>query len=84
MSTKLTTTRALALLDNDMVRGYLLGFKSGSRTLPTCYAHASAAFKHGWLNGRDDRTGKPRDRYSVLRARAEMIERDTSCSRGAT
>ena len=33
----------------------------------------SPAYVHGWLNGRDDRIGKPRDNAAVLRARAEMI-----------
>ncbi len=62
---------------NDMVRGYLCGFRSSSEMMPPCHAHESAAFKHGWLNGRDDRVQNPRERAAVLRARAEMIERNT-------
>lgn len=57
----------------EMNRGYLAGRESGAATLPDCHAAASPAFKHGWLNGRDDRLGQPRERASVLRARADMI-----------
>lgn len=63
---------------DDMVAGYLAGFSSGSMRLPDCYANESPAFKHGWLNGLDDRSSKPRERYSVLRARADMILGDAS------
>ena len=59
------------------VQGYLAGYKSGSLELPPCHLDKPAAFKHGWLNGRDDRISKPRDRASVLRARYELIERNT-------
>jgi hypothetical protein len=57
----------------EMVRGYWLGRVSGFAALPDCHALASPAFKHGWLNGRDDRLGLPRERASVLIARADMI-----------
>lgn len=60
-------------IESDMVDGYLAGFCSGSQRLPACHEARSAAFKHGWLNGRDDRISKPRERYSVLRNRADMI-----------
>jgi len=65
---------------NDMVRGYFRGLSSCADTLPDCYQRESAAFKHGWMNGRDDRVGKPRERASVLRARAELIERNTEAA----
>lgn len=59
---------------NPMMDGYFAGLDSGSYELPECQKDKSAAFKHGWLNGRDDRLGKPRDRADVLRRRARMIE----------
>lgn len=58
---------------DEMVEGYLAGYKSGSYELPECHKDKSPAFKHGWLNGRDDGIKQPRDRASVLKARAEMI-----------
>jgi len=61
-------------LDNPMVRGYFAGRDSASNTLPDCHKNESPAFKHGWLNGRDDRIGKPRDVASVLRRCADMID----------
>lgn len=56
-----------------MMAGYIDGLDSGSNELPDCHRFKSAAYRHGWLNGRDDRVHKPRDKASVLRARAGMI-----------
>lgn len=58
---------------SDMVEGYLAGLHSESIDLPECHAKKSPSFKHGWLNGRDDRQGTPRERFDVLRRRANMI-----------
>lgn len=60
-----------------VVEGYLKGRNSESLELPECYKDYPAAFKHGWLNGRDDRIGRPRDKYSVLMARYKLIEDNT-------
>ena len=59
---------------SEMVRGYFDGFGSGSAELPECHAKRSRAYRHGWLNGRDDQIGRPRERADVLRRRAAMIE----------
>lgn len=69
----------------DMVRGYLAGYRSGAPDLPDCHCAKSAAFRHGWLNGRDDRLGRPREVASVLLARADLILANTnaSCGNGA-
>lgn len=53
--------------DWDMVQGYM----RGSSGLPM--DRHTAAYKHGWLNGRDDLIGKPRDHVNVLIRRANMI-----------
>lgn len=58
---------------DDMVAGYRAGCSSGAMELPDCYAKETVAFRHGWLNGRDDRVCRPRERYGVLKARADMI-----------
>lgn len=60
-----------------VIEGYLKGLSSGSLELPECYRDYPTAFKHGWLNGRDDRIGIPRDKYSVLMARYKLIEDNT-------
>lgn len=53
--------------DWDMVRGYMRAW----RGLPA--QSKTAAYMHGYRNGEDDRSGKPRERADVLRRRAEMI-----------
>lgn len=63
--------------ERDMMRGYLDGLDSSSQKLPDCHKNKSAAYRHGWLNGRDDRIHKPREKASVLRARAGMIIGDS-------
>ena len=63
----------MGMLD-DLVGGYRKGFKSCTLELPDCYQNYPAAFKYGWLNGRDDRIGRPRASYKVLMARYKIIE----------
>ena len=60
-----------------VVIGYMEGLSSEDLELPSRYKNSKAAFKHGWLNGRDDRIGRPRDSYDVLMARYKMIEDNT-------
>jgi len=57
---------------DDMILGYQDGRDDYRMSLPKDNNY-SAAYNHGWLNGRDDRINTPRDKASVLRARAEMI-----------
>lgn len=64
---------AMGMPSEDMVLGYYAGYDSGAAELPECHKDASPAFKHGWLNGRDDRIGKPRERADVLKRRAKMM-----------
>jgi len=56
----------------DMVLGYYDGHSDDRNDLPKQHNY-SPSYVHGWLNGRDDRIGKPRDAASVLRARADLI-----------
>lgn len=67
----------LADKEREMMAGYMDRLDSGSKELPDCHKHKSAAYRHGWLNGRDDRIHKPREKASVLRARAGMIIGDS-------
>lgn len=57
---------------NEMINGYIDGFSDDRADLPK-NTNYSPAYTHGWLNGRDDRIGKPRDTASVLRNRADII-----------
>lgn len=60
--------------DNDeMVRGYMAGLKSVHTEMTEWVKRQSVAYRHGWLNGRDDRIGNPRDFADVLRRRANII-----------
>lgn len=56
----------------EMVMGYIDGRDDFRKELPINHNY-SPAYVHGWLNGRDDRFGKPRDRAAILRARAHII-----------
>lgn len=58
---------------DEMVAGYRAGLNSNSDELPECYQSQPVAWRHGWLNGRDDRIGHPRESADVLRRRAQMI-----------
>lgn len=57
---------------NEMIEGYHDGRESDRTELHKGHNY-SVAYVHGWLNGRDDRLGKPRERAAVLKARASMI-----------
>lgn len=66
-------------VEQEMVEGYLSGLKDSNLGLPLLFKDKSVAFKHGWLNGRDDRVGKPRENdANVLRMRADIIIRSAS------
>ena len=58
---------------DDMVRGYMAGLNSTSVELPACHANRSAAFRHGWISGRNDRHPELAERYDVRMRRANMI-----------
>ena len=58
---------------DEMVDGYMAGYGSGAPDLPECHKDRSPQFRHGWLNGRDDRIGKPREKADTLKRRAGMI-----------
>lgn len=64
-------------LETEMVQGYWDGTDDFREELPKNHNY-SAAYAHGWLNGRDDRLGKPREFASVLGARAHMILGDAA------
>ena len=58
--------------NDEMVEGYFDGFKDDRLDLPESLANRSASYRHGWLNGRDDRVGNPRLTYEVLVRQADL------------
>ena len=61
--------------NDDMVEGYLDGYKDTRDALPESLSNRSRSYQHGWLNGRDDRCGKPRASYAAIFAAAEEAMR---------
>ena len=59
--------------ESHMVDGYLTGRQTKVYGMPEYLSTKPVAWKHGWLNGRDDAFHSPRAYASVLRARADMI-----------
>lgn len=53
--------------NDDMIDGYMDGF-SKDAVWPS--HNRSASYIHGWLNGRDDSIGSPRDLAVNLRSKA--------------
>lgn len=53
----------------EMLEGYRDG-REDTRDEPPAMSNRSAAYIHGWLNGRDDRCQKPRATAAELRRRA--------------
>ncbi len=61
-----------SIAELEMVEGYLDGFGDDRQSLPE-YNNFSPAYSHGWMNGRDDRTQKPRAFAQTLRDQADSI-----------
>jgi hypothetical protein len=70
MSDVKTTTDPLA--NDDMVEGYGDGFRDDRTEMPKSFANRSLSYRHGWLNGRDDRLNKPRATAVDLRVLADL------------
>lgn len=63
------------MADEDMIEGYLDGFTDDRDELPTSFANRSESYRHGWLNGRDDRRGRPRATAGSLRELSRTAQR---------
>lgn len=57
-----------------MVQGFLDGFHDDRQEWPHTLSNRGHAYRHGWLNGRDDRTGRPRASAASLRLAADLAE----------
>lgn len=56
--------------NDEMVEGYMDGFKDDRLDMPA--SNRSASYQHGWLNGRDDRVNRPRASAVDLRLQADL------------
>ena len=74
----MTPPRAETLTDLDMFRGYLDGQDPEA---PEPGGNRSAAYRHGFLNARDDARGYARATAEVLRRQAAAI-REAEALRG--
>ena len=72
MSTENTTDRPA---NDEMVEGYMDGFGDDRTELPGSFSNRSWSYRHGWLNGRDDRMNSPRACAADLRALAPAAMR---------
>lgn len=62
--------------NEEMIEGYLDGFEPSS---PEPSDNRSRSYRHGFANGRDDLSRKPRSSYSaLLQAAAEAMEADAN------
>ena len=55
----------------DMVEGYIDGMRDHRLEFPDSLSNRGAAYRHGWLNGRDDRIRNPRAGAVELRRAAD-------------
>lgn len=56
--------------DDDMVQGYRDGLTDEREGFPASLANRGASYRHGWMNGRDDRLQRPRATVATLTERA--------------
>ena len=66
---------------DEMTEGYLDGSKDDRVELPDSLSNRSASYRHGWLNGRDDRLHSPRVYASRIRRLAQQaMDEDEAAS----
>ena len=62
-------------MSNDMLEGYRDGVCATEPDFPERLANWGASYRHGWLNGRDDRLRNPRAIAADLREAAKEAEK---------
>lgn len=62
-----TTIAPIAQTDDEIIEGYFDGLGDDRIELPTSLENRTASYRHGWLNGRDDRIGRSRGKAKVIR-----------------
>lgn len=59
-------------VNGEIAEGYMDGLFD-HRDVPPEQSNRSIAYWHGWLNGRDDRIGKPRKAAALIRRDYENL-----------
>lgn len=62
-----------SIFEQELLDGYFDG-KADERDHPPEQSNRTEAYRHGWLNGRDDRVHRPRASAAELRRQCDMIE----------
>lgn len=60
------------LANDDMLEGYRDGLADGRAEMPKSFSNRSLSYRHGWLNGRDDRMKKPRASAAEIRRQGTL------------
>ena len=58
-------------MSDEALAGYRDGLNDSRDTLPDSLSNRSEVYRVAWMNGRDDRLGKPRAAASTIRAQME-------------
>ncbi len=66
-------------IDDEVVEGYQDGFNDIRLEFPDL-SNRSDAYRHGWLNGRDDRIGSPRASAADIRSQIAEIRNRTGAA----
>lgn len=67
-------------MTDEMAEGYRDGLKDDRLEMPDSIGNRSHSYRHGWLNGRDDRLGRPRARAETLRRLADTARKEDGAS----
>lgn len=59
-------------MTDEMVEGYFDGLRDDRSAYPE-QSNRSEQYRHGWLNGRDDRLRQPRATAAQIREEAERL-----------
>lgn len=62
--------------NDETLKGYLDGFQDDREDEPPSLTNRTASYRHGWLNGRDDRLGRPRASAEALRRSAQKAQEE--------
>lgn len=54
-------------MSDELTDGYLDGFNDERDAYPDSLANRGDRYRHGWMNGRDDRLGRPRASAAAIR-----------------
>lgn len=77
----IASRHGLPQADADIIDGYFDGREDERIEYPEA-TNRSAFYRHGWLNGRDDRVGSPRASAETIRSELAALVAPTPSSEG--